>query len=164
MHKLSALLLSTLMLAACHRHGPVRTYSVNPGTDSSITFDVSSDSASKTTFVFPDTLVLRMDSTSRITWADGKVIRMTALQQELQDSLMAIFLHTQKLPSRLTVQYLGTVTMGIRGIADDQIRQAQIVLRNVVTAKTLGQSYGRLDAKERAAFKKKYPALFGRYY
>jgi hypothetical protein len=164
MHKLCGLLLCTLMLAACHRNRPGRTYSVNPGTDSSITFDVSSDSASKSTFPFPDTVALRMDSTGKITWADGKTIQMTDLQQQLQDSLLSVFLHTGKLPSRLTVTYLGTVTMGIRGIADDQIRQAQIVVRNVVAAKTLDRPYGRLDTKDQEAFKKRYPALFGRYY
>jgi hypothetical protein len=64
----------------------------------------------------------------------------------------------------LRVHYLGTVTMGIRGNADDQIRQAQIVVRNVVAAKTLDRPYGRLDAREQAAFKKRYPALFSRFY
>jgi hypothetical protein len=158
------LLLFPLLLAACGQPGTERSYSTNPGTDSSITFDVSSDSASKAVFTFPDTIALRMDSTGKITWMDKKAIKMTDLQQLVQDSLISVFLHTGKLPSHLDMQYLGTVTMGIRGAADDEIRQAQVVLRNVIAAKTLNRSYGRLDGKEQKKFEKQYPAIFQQYY
>lgn len=163
MTRLSVLLVLTFAWTACHRKGPSRTYSVNPGADSSITFDVPSDSASGA-FRLPDTVLLRMDSTGKVSWSDSTRIRVIDLQEQLQDSLLAIYLHTRKLPPVLMVRYLGTVTMGIRGNVDDQIRQAQIVVRNVVAAKTLDRPFGKLDSTGQAAFEKKYPALFSRFY
>lgn len=153
-----------LILTACGRQQEQQyTYNTDPGKDSSIFIESTPDSAQMAGYTFSDTLNLIMDSTGKIGWIEHP-IDMTDLQQEVQDSLISIYLHTGKLPSRLDVQYEGTVTMGIRGAADDMIRQVQIVVMNVASAAEYHRPYGKLQKKEQMAFRKKYPVLFEKYY
>jgi hypothetical protein len=82
----------------------------------------------------------------------------------VQDSLLSIYLLSGRLPSRLDIRYQGTVTMGIRGAADDQVRQAQEVVRNVIATRQLNVPYGRLDTTGQQRFRDSFPVLFQSYY
>ncbi|MGH2643661.1 MAG: hypothetical protein ACRDE2_06925 [Chitinophagaceae bacterium] len=148
---------------ACNNHTGGKTFNTNVGKDSSITFDLSPDSATRIASVIPDTIILKMDSTGKISWSD-RLIKLTDLQQQVQDSLLEIYIKSGRLPSRLDIRYYGTVMMGIRGDADDMIRQAQIVLRNVISVKTLNKPYISLDSAMQNQFQKQYPVLFQNYY
>lgn len=161
--KIGMLIAGAFFWSACNNHSGKTTFNTNAGKDSSITFDISQDSAARITDSIPDTVVLRMDSTGKIGWSD-RHIKLTELQQQVQDSLLNIYIKSGKLPASLDVQYLGTVTMGIRGDADDMIRQAQIVLRNVISVKTLNRPYGSLDSAVQKKFQDQYPVLFQNYY
>lgn len=149
--------------AACNGNKSGVTFNTNAGKDSSVTFDISPDSAARISVKISDTIVLKMDSTGKIGWSD-RLIKLTDLQQQVQDSLLNIYIKSGKLPASLDVQYLGTVTMGIRGNADDMIRQAQIVLRNVISVKTLNKAFGSLDSAAQKKFQEQYPVLFQNYY
>ncbi len=151
------------LTAGCSGNKTGTVFNTNAGKDSSITFDISPDSAAKMTGSFPDTIVLKMDSTGKIGWDTG-VIKLTDLQQQLQDSLINVYLKTGKLPVTLDIQYFGTVTMGVRGDADDFIRQAQIVLKNVISAKIFNKPFNSLDPAAQKKFQKQYPVLFQTYY
>lgn len=149
-----------LLFTACGRQQKQEyTYSTDPGRDSSISIEAIADSAQMKGYTFSDTVILQMDSTGKIGWTSG-TIKMNSLQEEVQDSLLSIYLHTGKLPAAFQVRHLGTVTMGIRGIADDMIRQARIVVMNVVSVAEYHQPYGKLKKKDKKAFIKKYPVLF----
>lgn len=150
-------------IAACNGNNTGTTFNTNVGKDSSITFDISPDSAARIAEKIPDTVVLRMDSTGKIGWSD-RTIKLTELQQQVQDSLLNIYIKSGKLPASLDIQYSGTVMMGVRGDADDMIRQAQIVLRNVISVKTLNKPYGSLDSSAQNTFQQQYPVLFQNYY
>lgn len=150
-------------LASCSGSKTKSIFNTNAGRDSSVTFDTSPDSAAKLAGGIPDTIILKMDSTGKIGWED-RTIALSELQQELQDSLMNIYLRNGKLPMALDIRYFGTVTMGIRGDADDFIRQAQIVLRNVISVKTLNKAFGMLDSTQQSQFRKQFPVLFQAYY
>jgi hypothetical protein len=163
--KLIVLSVTALGFVSCGQQSTHRiSYTTNPGTDSSISIEISPDSATKLASSLPDTLTLRMDSTGKIRWLDNNRIRINDLQRQVQDTLISIYLRTARLPSRLDIQYLGTVTMGIRGTADDMIRQAQKVVINVIAVKTLNQSYGKMDSSQQKKFQKEYPVLFQTYY
>lgn len=157
------LIAMSFLWSACNSHSGKTTFNTNAGRDSSITFDISPDSAARISTGIPDTIVLKMDSTGKIGWSDRR-IKLTDLQQQVQDSLLNMYIRSGKLPASLDVQYLGTVTMGIRGNADDMIRQAQIVLRNVISVKTLNRPYGSLDSAAQKKFQEQYPVLFQGYY
>ena len=153
-----------LICTACGRQQKQEyTYSTNPGKDSSIAIEATPDSAQMAGYTYADTITLLMDSTGKIGWVNG-TIKLANLQQEVQDSLLSVYLHTGKLPTGLQVQYLGTVTMGIRGAVDDMIREAQIVVRNVVSAAEYRQPYGKLNKEDKQALSQKYKVLFEKYY
>lgn len=152
-----------LVWSACNNHSGKTAFNTNAGKDSSITFDISPDSATKIATGIPDTLILKMDSAGHIGWEDRN-IKLTELQQQVQDSLLNIYIKSGKLPGRMDIHYSGTVTMGIRGDADDMIRQAQIVLRNVISVKTLNKPYAALDSARQKSFQQQYPVLFQTYY
>lgn len=151
--------------ACSNRSSRDHGYQTNPGTDSSIMIERAIDSASQAGYLFPDTVALRMEPTGRIYWArDSERIAVTALQGAVQDSLLSIFLLSDRLPARLDIHYKGTVTMGIRGAADDELRAAQEVVRNVIAAKRMNTSFGRLNPADRKRFQDSFPVLFQSYY
>lgn len=156
-------LIIILTISACTGHKTTKILNTNAGRDSSVTFDTSPDSAAKMAGNIRDTLVLKMDSTGKIGWETGG-IPLADLQQQVQDSLINIYIKYGKLPSALNFRYFGTVTMGIRGDADDYIRQAQVVLRNVISVKTLNKAFGMLDSTQQSQFRKQFPVLFQTYY
>lgn len=138
-------------------------YQTNPGTGGSILIEHAMDSAGG--YVAPDTLTLHMEEDGRISWAgDSGLIAPIRLQQEVQDSLMSIYLRAGRLPVYLNITYRGTVTMGIRGAMDDELRQAQEVVRNAIALKTLNIPFGRLDAAGAKRFRDSFPVLFQPYY
>lgn len=161
--RIGVLIAGFFLWSACNNHSGKTTFNTNAGKDSSITFDISPDSAARISAKIPDTLVLKMDSTGKIGWSDRQ-IKLTELQQQVQDSLMNIYIKSGKLPSSIDFEYFGTVTMGIRGDADDMIRQAQIVLRNVISVKTLNKPFSSLDSMAQKKFQEQYPVLFQGYY
>ncbi len=148
-------------LVACRGGQQKYSYSTDAGRDSSIAFSQPDSQAGAITV--PDTLLLRMDSTGVISWTQGRV-PMKTLQQEVQDTLLGYYLHAGSLPNRLELELLGTVTMGIRGVAYDQISAAQEVVRNVIAVKEWGKGYARLNEEERKAMEQKHPILFQRSY
>ena len=150
--------------SACgSRQGSKDSYQTNPGTDSSILIEQSIDSASG--YMLPDTIALTMEESGDVYWAaDSQHITLSKLQQEVQDSLLSIYLLAGRLPAYLDIQYKGTVTMGIRGTADDQVRQAQEVVRNAIATKQLNTSFGRLNPANQKRFRDSFPVLFQPYY
>lgn len=154
------------LCGACGNHSSGdHGYQTNPGTDSSIMIEQAMDSASQAGYVFPDTVRLLMEPSGRICWAlDSQRIAVTGLQRAVQDSLLSIFLLSDHLPARLDIHYKGTVTMGIRGAADDEVRRAQEVVRNVIAAKRLNTSFGRLKPADQKRFQDSFPVLFQSYY
>lgn len=164
MNRVKGILLIALFLwSACKNQSGTLSFNTNTGKPSSITIDVSPDSAAKIAREFPDTIILKMDSTGKIGWTD-RAIKITNLQQQVQDSLLNIYVRSGKLPSMLDIEHYGTVTMGIRGIADDMIRQAQQVVINAISVRTLNKPYGSLDPATQKKFREQYPALFQTYY
>lgn len=155
-----------ILCAACGgRSSGGLGFSTNPGTDSSVMIERAMDSASREGYVFPDTIEITMDVRGRIAWAlDSARIAAGELQHAVQDSLLSIYLLSGRLPSRLDIRYQGTVTMGIRGAADDQVRQAQEVVRNVIATRQLNVPYGRLDTMGQQRFRDSFPVLFQSYY
>lgn len=152
-----------LILASCGSPGSSNSYSTNPGTDSSVVIEVAPDSLSRSTIQFPDTITLHMHPSGTITW-EADSLKITDLQREVQDTLLNLFLRRSQLPARLDIEYTGTVTMGIRGAADDMIRQAQQVVINAIAVKTLSAPYGGLSAAQQQKFQAAYPVLFQKFY
>lgn len=153
------LLLFPLIMTSCGQDGTEQTYSTNPGEDKSIAIEYSPDTAQTIGYVFPDTLVLQMNSKGKIGWLDRQ-IPLQEVQKQLQDSLLSLYVHTGKLPSKLDLTYQGNVTRSIRGAAHDQINQAKLVLINALALKEQNQVFNRLDSLNLEKFIKEYPVLF----
>lgn len=147
------------LVMACAQQQPGPSYRTDPGRDSSISIDLSPDSATRSAGLVADTLVLLVDSTGQIGW-QGKPLSDAGFSPQLQDSLWKLYLGGGNLPAHLDVRYRGTVLMGVRGVLGDQIRQAQQVVANAISLKDLNASYRSLDAKTQQTFRARYPILF----
>lgn len=159
------LLLGALTWTSCHSRPAGKGYETNPGTDSSVMIEREMDSAAMAPPVVPDTVLLIMNEEGRLIWAgDSLEVPLSRLSTAVQDSLLSIYLHTHRLPSRLELKDVGTVTMGVRGVAGDQLREAQEVLRQVVSARQTDTSFGRLSVRGRQALRDSFPVLFQSYY
>lgn len=157
-------LFAVMGFSSCNSHTQDQNgYQTNPGTDSSVLIEVSPDSASRSAYVIPDTIQLKMRENGKISWGSDS-LAITHLQWQVQDSLLNVYLHSGKLPSWLDFRYLGTVTMGIRGAADDEIRQAQQVVINAISAKSLNMPYSRLSPDQQEQFRDSFPVLFQKFY
>lgn len=129
---------------------------VHIGEGQSITIESSGDTSGRSDYIFPDTLVLKIDSVEK----QGRQKEQADLQKEIQDSLISLYLHKGKLPSHLEIQYSNAIDESERKAVQEMMRQARIVLINVISVKELDQSYNDLDKKEKEKFRKQYPLLF----
>lgn len=160
MYRESISIACCLFLAvACGQEQKAPGYGTDPGRDSSISIDLSPDSATRSAGMVVDTLVLRVDSTGRIGWQD-KPLSGPGFSSQFQDSLWKSYLRGGNLPIYLDVHYQGTVLMGVRGVLHDEIRQVQQVVANAISLKDLNASYQSLDTKAQQNFRQQYPILF----
>jgi hypothetical protein len=149
------IILGTFILLSCNRQGKEGSHPVHIGEGQSITIESSGDTSGPD-YLFPDTLVLKIDSAGKAGWQKEQA----DLQKAIQDSLISLYLHKGKLPSHLEIQYSNTISENEQKTAQEMIRQARIVLINVISVKELDQSYNDLDEKEKEKFRKQYPLLF----
>jgi hypothetical protein len=160
MYRESISIACCLFLAvACGQEQKGPDYRTDPGKDSSISIDLSPDSATRSVEAMADTLILQVDSTGRMAW-QGKPLSGSDLATQLEDSLWNTYLRAGNLPAYLDIRYEGTVLMGLRGTLRDEVRQSQQVVANAISLKDLNSSYRSLDPKIQQEFRERYPILF----